>query len=144
MSDLRPDPSAPLPGPPDPWAGSEMPSHRDGPPFHMTEMIEAEPELAARLLLRLGDPDGGAARLAEALRTAAANGARVLVTGCGTSEHAAQAVAEILREAIAGLAPVAVQAFEASLEREPGIARRSSSGSATKAGRGRRTSRSSV
>ena len=120
MSDLRPDPSAPLPGPPDPWAGSEMPSHRDGPPFHMTEMIDAEPELAARLLSRLADPDGGAARLAEALRTAAANGARVLVTGCGTSEHGAQAVAEILRGAFAGLAPVPMQAFEASLERELG------------------------
>ena len=130
MSDVRPDPDLPLPGAPDPWAGSEMPSHRDGPPFHMTEMIEAEPALAARLLSRLAGPTGGAARLVAALRRAAVNGSTVLVTGCGTSEHGAQAVAEILRTAMNGVglaarfgepgAPVAVQAFEASLERELG------------------------
>ena len=130
MSDLRPDADLPLPGAPDPWAGSEMPSHRDGPPFHMTEMIEAEPALAARLLTRLAEATGGAARLAGALRTAAVNGSPVLVTGCGTSEHGAQAVAEILRAAMTGVglparfgvpgSPAAVQAFEASLERELG------------------------
>ena len=130
MSDLRSDPDLPLPGPPDPWAGSEMPSHRDGPPFHMTEMIEAEPALAARVLARFAGPTGGAARLVGALRSAAVNGSPVLVTGCGTSEHGAQAAAEILRTAMIGVglaprfgepgAPVAVQAFEASLERELG------------------------
>ena len=64
------DPEAPLPGAPDPWAGSEMPAGRDGPPYAMTEMIAAEPALAERLLRRLaedpgagrggrGDPNGG-------------------------------------------------------------------------------------
>ena len=130
MSDLRSDPDLPLPGPPEPWAGSEMPSRRDGPPFHMTEMIEAEPALAGRLLGRLAEPTGGAARLAGALRSAAVNRSPVLVIGCGTSEHGAQAAAEILRVAMTGVglaprfgepgAPVAVQAFEASLERELG------------------------
>ncbi len=48
------DPTAPLPGAPDPWASTEMPSHRDGPPFHMTEMIAAEPSLAARILAGAG------------------------------------------------------------------------------------------
>ena len=130
MSDLRRDPDLPLPGAHDPWAGSEMPSHRNGPPFHMTEMIEAEPALAVRLLTRMAEPTGGAARLTAALRSAAVNGAPVLVTGCGTSEHGAQALAEILRPAMIGVglparfgqpgAPVAVQAFEASLERELG------------------------
>ena len=54
----------------------------------------------------------------------------IVVTGCGTSEHGAQASVEILRDAMrtAGLpwrlgeggAPVAAQAFEASLEDELG------------------------
>ena len=130
MTDRRPDPDLPLPGPPDPWAGSEMPSHREGPPFHMTEMIEAEPALATRVLTRLAKPAGGAARLTAALRAAAVNGSPVLVTGCGTSEHGAQAIAEILRVAMIAVglpaqvgapgAPVAVQAFELALERELG------------------------
>jgi glucosamine--fructose-6-phosphate aminotransferase (isomerizing) len=129
--DFRPDPNELLPSAPDPWAGSEMPSRRDEPPFHMTEMIEAEPALAARLLGRLAAPDGEAARLAAAVRGAATQGRAVLVTGCGTSEHGAQAVAEILREAMAtaglpwrlgeGGAPIAVQAFEAALDDGLGI-----------------------
>jgi fructoselysine-6-P-deglycase FrlB-like protein len=124
--DLRTDPSAPLPPAPDPWAGSEMPSTRDGPPFHMTEMIEAEPALASRLLRRLVAPGSGAARAAGAIRETAQRGRPILVTGCGTSEHGALAVTEILREAMraAGLpwqvgqagAPVSVQAFEAALD----------------------------
>ncbi|HUG30177.1 MAG TPA: hypothetical protein VMQ65_06685 [Candidatus Limnocylindria bacterium] len=119
-------PDAPLPGAPDPWAGSEMPARRDGPPWFMTQMIESEPGLAARLLGRLGAPDGQAERLARAVRTAAEAGHAVLVTGCGTSEHGALAAVEVLREGMrtAGLpwrlgeagAPVAVQAFEGSLE----------------------------
>jgi glutamine---fructose-6-phosphate transaminase (isomerizing) len=118
--------SRPLPGAPDPWAGSEMPVRRDGPPYHMTEMIEAEPGLAARLLPRLADPNGAAARLAGAVRAAAEHGQPIVVTGCGTSEHGALATVEILREALrtTGLpwrlghagCPVAVQAFEGSLE----------------------------
>ena len=122
----RLDPEALLPAAPDPWAGSEMPDRRPGPPFHMTEMIEAEPALAVRMLARLSAPDGPAARLAAAIRSAGERGAPVLVTGCGTSEHGALGAVEILREALrtAGLpwrlgqagAPVAVQALEGSLE----------------------------
>jgi fructoselysine-6-P-deglycase FrlB-like protein len=103
-----------------------MPPRRDGPPYHMTEMIEAEPGLAARLLPRLARADGPAAGLAAAVRSAAERGQPILVTGCGTSEHGAIAVVEVLREALraAGLpwrlghagSPVAVQAFEGSLE----------------------------
>jgi fructoselysine-6-P-deglycase FrlB-like protein len=119
-------PEAPLPGAPDPWAGSEMPAHRDGPPWFMTQMIEAEPGLAARLLGRLDAPGGQAARLAAAVRGAAEAGHATIVTGCGTSEHGALAAVEILREGMrtAGLpwrlgeagAPIAVQAFEGALE----------------------------
>ena len=105
-----------------------MPSHRPGPPFHMTEMIEAEPALARRLLERLADPAGPAARLATELRSAAELGRPILVTGCGTSEHGAIATVAILREALRAVGlpgtsgwtgtPVALQAFEASLEAE--------------------------
>ncbi len=126
MIDRRPEPDAPLPPAPDPWAASSMPSRRDAPPFHMTDMIEAEPALAARMLGRLADPASGAAVLAEAIREAATAGRPILVTGCGTSEHGATAAVEILREALsasglpAGIGeagtPVAVQAFEGSLE----------------------------
>ena len=107
-----------------------MPSRRDGPPWHMTEMIEAEPALAERLLTRLADPASAAAELAEQIRATAHRRASIVVTGCGTSEHGALAAAEILRDAMrtAGLpwrlgeggAPVAAQAFEASLEEELG------------------------
>src|SRR5258706_433661 len=124
----RPDPDQPLGGAPDPWVGSEMPPRRAEPPFHMTEMIEAEPALAGRLLERLADPAGPAARLAHELRSAAELGRPILVVGCGTSEHGAIATVEILREALwaIGLSgspgrtgtPVALQAFEASLEGE--------------------------
>ena len=126
----RRSPSDPLPDAPDPWAGSEMPARLDGPPWHMTAMIEAEPGLALRLLTRLADPDGPAARLAAAIRATSQRGRPILVTGCGTSEHGAQATVEVLREAMRGAGlpwrlgeggvPTAVQAFEASLEDELG------------------------
>ena len=114
------DPTAPLPGPPDPWAYTGQPSHRAGPPYHMTEMIDAEPALAGRLLRR--DPAAtGALALAAAVRKTAAAGAPIVVTGCGTSEHGAQGTAEILREALrtAGFDDakiVAGQALEVSLD----------------------------
>ena len=129
MTDRRPDPTAPLGGAPVPWASLPMPSRRGEPPFHMTEMIEAEPHLARRILARL-EADPAAAALAAALRAAAGEGRPILVTGCGTSEHAAMAVAAILTEALreagfvaalgAGGTPTAVQAFEARLD--PGFA----------------------
>ena len=122
----RSDPNALLPLAPDPWAGSSMPTRRDEPPYHMTEMIEAEPALATRILGRLSDPDSGAAVLAQAVREAATVGRPILLTGCGTSEHGAIAGAEVLREAMRTArlqtgpgetsAPVAVQAFEGFLD----------------------------
>ena len=119
------DPEAPLPGPPDPWASTGMPVLRDGPPYLMTESIAAEPALAERLVARL---DAGSAvdGLARLIRTTATRNEPVVVTGCGTSEHAALGVVEILREAwraaklpaagggVGG--PVAAQAFELSLD----------------------------
>ena len=117
------DPTAPLPAPPDPWAGSDMPSARSGPPYHMTDMIAAEPHLAGRLLGRLLSRGSAAGELAGAVRDAASVGHPIVVTGCGTSEHGAQGVADILREALrAGGIPVepnaviSAQAFEAALD----------------------------
>jgi glutamine---fructose-6-phosphate transaminase (isomerizing) len=114
------DPDAALPGPPDPWQSTSMPSLRSAPPYHMTEMIEAQPGLARRLLTAHADPSGTAAMLAREIRDAAEGGLPIVVTGCGTSEHAALAGVEILREALrsAGLQAAtlrAEQAFELSL-----------------------------
>jgi fructoselysine-6-P-deglycase FrlB-like protein len=115
------DPNAPLPGPPDPGAYVDQPSLRSGPPYHLTEMIAAEPAIARRILSRHGAGGGPAAALAAAVAEAARAGAPVIVTGCGTSEHAALGVAEILREAgraagLPGPGAVAAQAFELSLD----------------------------
>jgi len=105
------DREAPLPGAPDPWAGSEMPALRDGPPYAMTEMIAAEPALAERLVRRLrADPSLG--RLAEAIRSAAAQGRPIITTGCGTSEHGATVAAALLTDALEGATAWPMQALE--------------------------------
>ena len=113
------DPTAPLPGAPDPWASTDMPSLRDRPPYHMTDMIAAEPAVARRLVAALAGP-GAAADLAAAVKAAVERGEPVTIVGCGTSEHAALATAEILAEAVVAAGHdraivMAVQAFEASL-----------------------------
>jgi glucosamine--fructose-6-phosphate aminotransferase (isomerizing) len=117
------DSTSPLAPAPEPWTSTVQPSPREGPPFHMTEMIAAEPHIARRIVERLADPQGGAGRLAGAIGQAASTGATIVVTGCGTSEHAALAAVEILRDAIraAGMAGgpgaiVAAQAFELALD----------------------------
>jgi glutamine---fructose-6-phosphate transaminase (isomerizing) len=119
LNDVDPDKS--LPGAPDPWAAAPTPEHRPGPPYLMTEMIAAEPALAVRILEHHLPPGGPAAALAGAVRDAAAAAQPILVTGCGTSEHAAQGIAEILRSALraAGLPATGVssaQAFELALD----------------------------
>jgi len=115
------DPLAPLPGPPEPWAYTDRPSLRSGPPYHMTEMILAEPAMAGRILARHYDPEGVASDVADEVRQAIADGSPVVVTGCGTSEHAALGVADILRDAahaagLPGVGATAAQAFELSLD----------------------------
>jgi fructoselysine-6-P-deglycase FrlB-like protein len=117
------DPRAPLAAAADPWEAQPEPSLRSGPPYHMTDMIAAEPFVAERLLERLADPQGPAGRLAGAIGQAASSGASIVVTGCGTSEHAAQAVAAIVRDALrdGGLphgptSVIAAQAFELALD----------------------------
>ncbi|MDP9250064.1 MAG: SIS domain-containing protein, partial [Chloroflexota bacterium] len=110
------DPVVPLPGAPDPWAPSEMPALRDGPPYAMTEMIAAEPALAERLVGRLAT-DPVLAYVSEGIRSAAEAGDPIVLTGCGTSEHAAMIGALLIDDALraAGHADprvVSVQAFE--------------------------------
>ena len=90
------DPEARLPGPPEPWVPSTMPAVRDGPPYALTEMIAAEPAFAERLVDRLGG-DRALARLVLGIRSAADSSGRIVITGCGTSEHGALGVADILR-----------------------------------------------
>ena len=102
MDDLRStladfDPDAPLPGMPDPWDFMPTPADRPGPPWAMAEMIAAEPGLASRVAERVV-ADGSAEALAALIRGAAAAGAPVVATGCGTSEHASLAGVEILRD----------------------------------------------
>jgi glucosamine--fructose-6-phosphate aminotransferase (isomerizing) len=114
-----------LPGAPDPWASSSMPAWRDTAPYLMTEMIAAEPALAERLLRRLS-ADPAVAALADAVRTTAGGGEAIVLTGCGTSEHAAMIGAGLLEAAlrVAGAADARVssaQAFE--LLGRPGTAR---------------------
>jgi glucosamine 6-phosphate synthetase-like amidotransferase/phosphosugar isomerase protein len=93
----------------------------------MTEMIEAEPALAARILARNAAPGSGAAELARIVRATIRAGDPVVLTGCGTSEHAALGAAEILREAVrasevrapghtARREPTVAQAFELALD----------------------------
>jgi glucosamine--fructose-6-phosphate aminotransferase (isomerizing) len=110
------DPEAPLPGAPDPWAGSEMPPLRDRPPYAMTEMIAAEPALAERLVRRLST-DPALAHLATAIRSAADEQRPILTTGCGTSEHAAMVTAALLTGALEATTVWPMQALE--LARRP-------------------------
>jgi glucosamine--fructose-6-phosphate aminotransferase (isomerizing) len=108
-----------LPGAPEPWAPSTMPLPRDGPPFAMTEMIAAEPGLAERLLARMAT-DPVLPYVSEAIRAAAETGQPIVLTGCGTSEHAAMVAAALIDDSLrsAGEAEAtdprvsAVQAFE--------------------------------
>lgn len=114
------DPTVPLPDAPDPWTGSDMPALRDGPPFLMTEMIAAEPAVAERVARRVAAQPATTA-LAARIRAAVAAREPILTTGCGTSEHAAMAVAAMIEDALGPDGPriAAVQAFELT-RRPPG------------------------
>jgi glucosamine--fructose-6-phosphate aminotransferase (isomerizing) len=96
------DATVPLTGAPDPWAPSPTPARRTGPPYLMTEMIAAEPALAERLARRLTSGDGAPAMrsLADEIQAASEAGGPIVTTGCGTSEHAAIALAWLLGDAL--------------------------------------------
>ena len=88
-----------------------MPAFRSRPPYLMSEMIAAEPALAERLVRRLA-ADATLDELADAVRAAAASGHPIMTTGCGTSEHAAMAIAALLSEAFDAPEVRSVQALE--------------------------------
>jgi fructoselysine-6-P-deglycase FrlB-like protein len=118
-AESRFDPTTPLAGPPEPWAYASAPSRRDGPPYHLTDMIAAEPAVARRVIARVAR--SGAVELAAAVRVAVEARAPVVVTGCGTSETGGLAMVDILREAlgaagVAGAVVMSEQAFELSLD----------------------------
>jgi fructoselysine-6-P-deglycase FrlB-like protein len=87
------------------WLKDGWPELREGPPWVMQEMIESEPEVLERIATTIDTTDA-----ALLLR----GPGPVTVTGCGTSEHAAMAIAATLSEA--GHAATPREAFELSLE----------------------------
>jgi glucosamine--fructose-6-phosphate aminotransferase (isomerizing) len=78
------------------WHTSDYPELRPGPPWVMEEMIRAQAALPDRLV---------GLEAAHAINHAAARalaaGDEVIVVGCGTSEHAAMAIAALLEDELA-------------------------------------------
>jgi fructoselysine-6-P-deglycase FrlB-like protein len=104
------------------WYLPYFPELREGPPWVTEDMIDAEPGLA-RIVDELAVPAG---ELASLLRRALDQGDPITVVGSGTSEYAAQAVAEILEDAArgAGAPGGAVQAresFDSSVDPRSGL-----------------------
>ena len=104
------------------WLTADFPELRDAPPWVMEEMIVAQPRLAAPIL---GADRPEVTRLRDEVAAAAAAGEPVVVTGCGTSEHAAMVVAELLTDSFrrAGFTTAraeARQALDAALDPRPG------------------------
>lgn len=101
------------------WHGAAYPELREGPPWVMEEMIAAQPGLVEAIAVA-----PGAEAIATAVRQAASAGEPIVVTGCGTSEHGAQAVAALLDEALRALGsqarPEARQALDAALDPRTG------------------------
>ncbi len=93
-----------------------VPELRPGPPWVMEDMIALQPGLAVPIAAERQ----AASAIAEFAASAAARSAPIVVTGCGTSEHAAMAVAALLRDVAPGPFVVAREAFEASLEPQSG------------------------
>ena len=94
------------------WLTEEYPELRDGPPWVMQEMIEAQRELPAAILDRGGSEATGVNR---AIRAAADRGEPIVVTGCGTSEHGSMAVAALIADALPDAWVESRQALDAAL-----------------------------
>ncbi|HVA21143.1 MAG TPA: hypothetical protein VNN74_03485 [Candidatus Micrarchaeia archaeon] len=99
-----------------------FPELRNGPPWLTEEMVAAEPGLVEPICRQGGD----AGAVADLVRRALAADEPVAVVGCGTSEHAAMAVAALLRDALGarerrGRMVASRQAFEAALDPWPGL-----------------------
>ena len=103
------------------WHESWFPELRSERPWLMEEMIDAEPSAAERIATnrKLGET---AERIATKAVAAHEAGEAITVVGCGTSEHGARAVAELLDEAFGhrGVRVVGREALEASIDPAPG------------------------
>jgi glutamine---fructose-6-phosphate transaminase (isomerizing) len=101
------------------WHTSNHPEVREGPPWIMHDMIEAQPGLVAAIA-----EAPGATAIAQAVTQAATAGEPVVVVGCGTSEHGAMAVAALLDEALRAVGsrvhPEARQSLDAALDPRTG------------------------
>jgi glutamine---fructose-6-phosphate transaminase (isomerizing) len=96
------------------WHTDEYPELRSGPPWVTEEMVAAQPATVRALL---DSPPEGLAALAGTIREARDAGLPVTVVGCGTSEHGALAIAELLSAALGGGWPapaVARQSLDAA------------------------------
>jgi fructoselysine-6-P-deglycase FrlB-like protein len=94
------------------WHTDAFPELRTGRPWVMQEMIEAEPDLARRmggLSVRVGE-------IARRVTDAARAHEPIVVTGCGTSEHGAMAVALLIQH---GLRAIDLEA--SVVETRPGL-----------------------
>ena len=103
------------------WHTDAFPELRPGPPWVMQEMIAAQPALAEALL---ESPPRGTTEAAEVMADALDHNRPVIVCGCGTSEHAAHAIAELIASAVAPEQAALVQArpaLSAALDPAPGV-----------------------
>ena len=99
------------------WHEDWFPELREERPWLMEEMMAAEPELAERIAA-LKALAKSFERFAKRITEAHASGEPITVVGCGTSEHAARAIAAQLDDAFGykGVRPVGRQALEAALD----------------------------
>ena len=103
------------------WYTDAFPQLRPGPPWVMQEMIAAEPALVERLL---NTPPTGIQDAADVVAEAVAQARPVTVCGCGTSEHAAHAVAAMLASAVGSERSRLIRgrpAFSAAQDPSPGV-----------------------
>jgi len=94
------------------WLTDEYPELRSGPPWVMEEMILAERDLPSAILDGAGEET---AQVAAAIRDAVSLGAPIVVTGCGTSEHGAMAVAALIADAMPAAWVEAREALDAAV-----------------------------
>ena len=99
------------------WLTEDYPELRDEPPWVMEEMIRAERDLPAEILGGVGKET---AQVSAAIREAVSLGAPIVVTGCGTSEHGAMAVAELIADAMPDAWVESREALDASVRPRAG------------------------
>ena len=99
------------------WYTAEYPELRDASPWVMQDMIEGQTGLPAAIL---DSPSPAVDAAAAAIRDAAAGGRPIVITGCGTSEHGAMAVAALVGDALPDAWVESRQALDAAITPRPG------------------------